>query len=132
MSLMDWAATERDPATEFEWDRAPRMSMVAPRSDQYTSLRSHEYPRQMNYLVSDVHRSDRLKDYFLLPGLLFRWIKWYQKLPRADSWVWKYYPEGDFWLKQALNYDVDRLQKALLKSRFLGDAVEDGSPSFST
>ena len=36
-------------------------------------------------------------EFFLLPGLLFRWIVLYDSVPSQYSWVWQHYPEGEWW-----------------------------------
>ena len=39
----------------------------------------------------------RPHDYFLLPGIVFRFYKIYGSFPQSDSWIWKYYPHGKEW-----------------------------------
>eukprot|EP00977_Amphora_coffeiformis_P007517 scaffold1640_cov161-Amphora_coffeaeformis.AAC.40 len=34
------------------------------------------------------------KEYFLLPGFLFKWRRLYDEVPLDDSWVWNWYPQG--------------------------------------
>lgn len=37
------------------------------------------------------------KEFFLLPGYLFKWRHLYSEIPPKNSWVWHWYPDGDFW-----------------------------------
>jgi hypothetical protein len=39
----------------------------------------------------------RRKEFFLLGGLLHRWIHEYDALPASDSWVWSWFVDGSFW-----------------------------------
>ena len=50
------------------------------------------------------------REFFLLPGLLYRWIHLYQMVPPQDSWVWNHYPEGMWWREAALAYNTTLLQ----------------------
>ena len=40
------------------------------------------------------------RDFYQLPGLLYRWWNLYQELPASDSFVWDHYPHGDWWKQQ--------------------------------
>jgi hypothetical protein len=42
-------------------------------------------------------RDNRMREYFLLPGNIFKWWNLYDIVPADDSWVWKWYPDGDEW-----------------------------------
>ena len=42
---------------------------------------------------------NRLSEWFLLPGILWRHHVLYNELPPSDSWMWKHYPDGDSWKK---------------------------------
>eukprot|EP00522_Entomoneis_paludosa_P015168 CAMPEP_0172459986 /NCGR_PEP_ID=MMETSP1065-20121228/35038_1 /TAXON_ID=265537 /ORGANISM="Amphiprora paludosa, Strain CCMP125" /LENGTH=245 /DNA_ID=CAMNT_0013214871 /DNA_START=19 /DNA_END=753 /DNA_ORIENTATION=- len=39
-------------------------------------------------------------EYFLTPGILYRFYKIYGIFPERDSWIWEYYPEGTAWRKK--------------------------------
>ena len=46
-------------------------------------------------IVQEVLDSEnKFKEYFLLPGLLYKWKLLYGQIPADDSWVWKWYPRG--------------------------------------
>ena len=40
---------------------------------------------------------DHLKEWYLLPGILWRYYVLYNELPSSDSWVWRHYPDGVSW-----------------------------------
>jgi hypothetical protein len=46
-------------------------------------------------------KSDRLKEWYLLPGILWRYNVIYNEPPPFDSWIWRHYPDGESW-KQAV------------------------------
>ena len=49
------------------------------------------------------------REFFLLPGLLYRWIHLYQAVPPDDSWVWRHYPEGGWWKEAVSKYKLEVL-----------------------
>lgn len=51
----------------------------------------------------------RLREYFLLPGLFFRWLHLYNATPPDDSWIWKWFPDGAFWKAAFQQYGYDAL-----------------------
>ena len=51
----------------------------------------------------------RLREYFLLPGHLYRWMKEVGEFPPDDSWIWKWFPDGAYWKKSI----AERGDKAL-------------------
>lgn len=64
-------------------------------------------PRHPGFAVTNVlrgherlhaHPEDRLREYYLLPGHLLKWNALYDaRWPVDDSWVWKWFPDGDLW-----------------------------------
>lgn len=40
---------------------------------------------------------NRPYEYFLLPGILYRFFKIYGIFPQRNSWIWSYYPRGKEW-----------------------------------
>jgi hypothetical protein len=46
--------------------------------------------------------SERLQEYFLLAGHVLKWGILYKEFPKHDSWVWRWFPDGDTW-KNAVN-----------------------------
>jgi hypothetical protein len=52
------------------------------------------YEQYMDKMESDGHV---LTDYYLLPGLLWRYHVLYNEMPPAESWIWKHFPDGENW-----------------------------------
>lgn len=48
---------------------------------------------QQDMLANNNH----LKEWFLLPGILWRYHVLYGELPPEDSWIWRHYPDGENW-----------------------------------
>jgi len=42
-------------------------------------------------------------EYYMLPGILYRFYKIYGEFPNDESWIWKYYPQGEAW-KNKINH----------------------------
>ncbi|KAL7579072.1 hypothetical protein ACA910_019109 [Epithemia clementina (nom. ined.)] len=83
--------------TKFVWSRAPRRTMVRKRDPKSLPLASETLVQTV------VHRRPELRryEYVLLAGSLFRWIGLYnQTPPYPSSWVWKFYPDADYWHDQ--------------------------------
>lgn len=80
-----WVKPQEEP--NFEWSLAPRQDIWAPWYRIQTGKRKA-------VMVDD---SSRLHEYFLLPGLLLKWTRLYQATPPADSWIWKWFPDGQTW-----------------------------------
>ncbi|CAB9517175.1 expressed unknown protein [Seminavis robusta] len=51
------------------------------------------------------------KEYFLLPGIVYRWIQLYQQLPGPNSWVWRHFPHGDLWKRSVQQYGLDVMDR---------------------
>ena len=56
---------------------------------------SHSNAAKLPKILND--ESARLREYFLLPGLLTKWYELYGEAPPQSSWVWSWYPDGQFW-----------------------------------
>jgi hypothetical protein len=71
----------------------------------------------------------RKKEFFLLPGRLFKWMRLYQKAPPKDSWIWKWYPDGEYWKDTVKKYGNETLDIVLGgvvgRSRSRGGGVND-------
>lgn len=46
----------------------------------------------------------RLRDYFLLPGQLFKFAHLYGAVPPADSWMWTWFPDANVWQEKIRLY----------------------------
>lgn len=58
------------------------------------------------------HESRRKREYFLLPGQLLRWYELYKEFPPDSSWVWPWYPDGQFWKFQVAMHGERALEVA--------------------
>lgn len=82
-----WLEEQRDITKQFQFAMAPRHGIEA---DwiwyQYTAD---------NTTLTDPAR--RKRDYFLLRGIIYRWIVFYDQVPAAGSWIWTWFPDGEIW-----------------------------------
>jgi len=90
-------------ATKFEWSLAPRHLLNA----SWFRLN----PDVLHDVLSDTRR---YREYFLLPGFLFKWYRLYNKVPGPSSWVWDFYPDGDFWKAMVQKYGNRTLLKEVM------------------
>ncbi len=52
-------------------------------------------PPLLDEIVAD--KNKHLVEWYLLPGILWRYHILYGEMPGADSWVWRHYPDGERW-----------------------------------
>lgn len=76
-SLEFWKTGDRD-ASDHSFNMAPRHTIDA-------EWDFYNYCNNSQILDNE---EERLKEYFLLPGHLFRWIKEYNETAPDDSWIW--------------------------------------------
>ena len=84
--LRYWKTSPRSD-TDFDWHVFPRRSLL----DKHWQIQ----PRPKQETLKD--RAKRITDYHLLPGLLVRWWGLYGSFPSKDSWLWRHFPDGDYW-----------------------------------
>jgi hypothetical protein len=86
-----WYTKDRNQ-TELNFTMAPRRPLRAP-------LKLWPVMTDMKKVKLKVLNSPELrsKEYFLLPGYLFKWYVLYQEFPPASSWVWSWFPDGELW-----------------------------------
>jgi hypothetical protein len=41
--------------------------------------------------------NNHLREWYLLPGILWRYHVLYDEMPPSDSWIWRHYPDGANW-----------------------------------
>ena len=65
------------------------------------AFESFMIPAQTLKVVLDemMANNNHLKEWYLLPGILWRYHIIYNELPSSDSWIWRHYPDGDNWKK---------------------------------
>jgi len=85
--------TRHDTPAHFRWKMAPRAPL--------TAKWSFPYSREKRELLPD--KNLRMKEYWLLPGRLLRWIELYNTTPPASSWAWSWFPDGDIWREAVKN-----------------------------
>lgn len=81
--------------TEFDWAMGPRNIGIC---------------GGINDRLQTVVRSDpdlRRREILLLPGLIVKWFALYKRVPDPTSWVWEFFPDGDFWLEGVRQYGPD-------------------------
>lgn len=86
---------------DAEAEEAPQVDLDAGRF-----FRIHKPVLREAYEMDGV----RPHEYFLLPGVLFRFYSIYGSFPSSKSWVWDYFPNGALW-KRRVGIAVDRVRK---------------------
>lgn len=87
------------------WERLQRDDRK-PEDWQFHVFPRHPHTADWSYGRADKlmeimkHESQRKREYFLLPGQLLRWYELYREFPPDSSWVWSWYPDGQFWKHQ--------------------------------
>jgi hypothetical protein len=87
-NLTYWFIEHNVSTIEMTWDVAPRHYFW---NSSWFKMEQAQLNKQRSRL------DQRLREYFLLPGHLYRWMTLYKELPPDDSWVWEWYPEGEIW-----------------------------------
>jgi hypothetical protein len=77
--------------------------------DQHFPGQPYRLPHQRLYNRQKMSKDPDYwkKEYFLLPGIVHRWIGLYHQLPPASSWVWRHFPQGDRWRRAVEKYGLD-------------------------
>jgi hypothetical protein len=90
-SIHYWYTQDRNQ-TELNFAMAPRRPLRAP-------LKLWPVMTDMKKVKLKVLNSPELrsKEYFLLPGYIFKWYALYHEFPPASSWVWSWFPDGELW-----------------------------------
>lgn len=88
-----WQGIDPKDAKPEAWrmDVFPRHPITADWSHANT-------PHMISTILND--EEARLREYFLLPGQLIKWYELYGEAPPPSSWVWSWYPDGQFWKRQ--------------------------------
>jgi hypothetical protein len=97
ISLQPWHTGKHE--SDFVWQMAP-----------HKSLESDWFAIDRGELSSVLSSESRLRrEYFLLAGNLYKWIKLYGEVPPEDSWYWTFFPDGDFWKAAMRQYNLTSL-----------------------
>jgi hypothetical protein len=62
------------------------------------------------------YRDVRLREYFLLPGNLFKWYFLYDEAPPLDSWVYQWFPDGKTWQDAIREHGNDSVNVVTLQA----------------
>jgi hypothetical protein len=92
VSLQHWFQGSR--SQDFNWSMAP----VAPLKAKWSYQ-----PWKMVHRVVKFKPLSR-REYFLLPGRILRWYALYNDVPPPSSWVWSWFPDGQFWREAVEKY----------------------------
>ena len=95
--------------SDLKWSMAPRHDIMAPWYRIQTGKREG--------ILNTPSRS--MREYFLLPGLLYKSIQLYNETPPLDSWVYEWFPDGDIWKQGVQKYGTNVV-------RVLTQAYRDG------
>jgi len=87
---------------DFVFSRAPRYS-----------IQQAEWIGNLNEVLQVEDR--RIRDMFLLPGFLAKWIHLYNTTPPLDSWVWSFYPDGQIWKEGVHRYGNNVIEETTSK-----------------
>jgi len=86
--------------------------------DEWPYIYKRKLKLQMN------NPSARFREYFLLPGNLFRWYHLYNQAPPESSWIWSWFPDGLTWKQQTKEHGkngVDILTAEYAEKSFQAD-----------
>lgn len=86
-----WESHVVSPKDDFHWSMFPRRPYNA----------SHEFELGPIYIED---HDIRLRNYNLLPGLLFLWRNLYNATPPTTSWIWSWLPDGALWQEAIAAY----------------------------
>jgi len=105
-----WMGDERNTTEEFEWQLAPRFSMNHTEWAWQAAIEHAE-------VLDKPYR--RMRDFFLLPGHLHRWVHEYNAVPDAStsSWVWSWFIDGYRWQKRVNQDGIFAVQNFVAQSR---------------
>jgi hypothetical protein len=87
---------------EFSWSLAP----MRPISDSWDW---HNYCMQTFNATVALSNESRFRQYFLLRGLIYRWITLFGTIAHPESWAWKWFPDGPRWLQAVEKFGINVL-----------------------
>ena len=62
-------------------------------------------------------KSPRMRERYLLAGLLTSWLFLYNETPPASSWIWQWYPDGEEWrgVSEERNFSLATIKSVMRK-----------------
>jgi len=122
-----WAehGDERSIEKDMQWSVAPRYPLYWAPEDVADNDDNRD--KDSNYWHVLVHppfretklqflklKENRLRDCYLLPGLLHKWIFLYSEVPSVtSSWIWKWFPDGEYWKAQVKEHGLKVIEEEL-------------------
>ena len=103
----------RSSLHDFSFAMAPRKPLRAPL--KFWPLMRDMKRHKVKVLNDPVAR---IKEYFLLPGYIFKWVTLYQELPSRSSWVWDWFPDGALWRDCVATHGINIIDAVLLNQTF--------------
>jgi hypothetical protein len=61
--------------------------------------------------------SKRLREFSLLGGNLYKWLKTYHEVPPPNSWIWTWFPDGEKWKAAIEEYGENAVEELTQKHR---------------
>ena len=103
------------PREDYAWAMAPRHPITATRYEL-----NLKRLRQLLHEQNSNNKEDRLREWFLLPGMLAKWNALYNPhgnisktgladefvVPPASSWIWNWFPDGEYWKDRVEKYGL--------------------------
>jgi hypothetical protein len=90
---------------------------LAPRHSIVDDWAWHQYSLwTFNDTIKRADGDTRFRQYFLLRGLIYRWISLYGVVAKQHSWVWEWFPEGQRWLNAVQTFGADVLNEVIKPS----------------
>jgi hypothetical protein len=92
---------------EFVWSLAPRTNI----SDIW-EFYSYSWKHSFNQTITQAN-VQRLRQYFLLRGVIYRWLTLYGTIASNTSWVWDWFPDGHLWRDAVQLYGNHTLERMI-------------------
>jgi hypothetical protein len=106
-------------APPIRWSPAPRYSIFG----EWGFYRDENESQTKRMLRTPEWRS---REYFLLPGFLWKWLRWYNEVPPPNSFVWKWFPDGEMWLERSRQLNAEQLLT------YISGALDSPLPTVAT
>ena len=80
------------------------------------SIRVNWYGQNSDVFLNSIlpKKENRMRELYLLSGLLISWYYFYNETPSDSSWIWDWYPDGTEWRQAVRNDGEHGLRKILL------------------
>jgi hypothetical protein len=98
-----WYMQDRNES-ELNFVMAPRRPLRAPL--KLWPVMSDMKKTKLAVLNSPTLRS---KEYFLLPGYIYKWNALYREFPPPSSWVWSWFPDGEVWRDRVATHGTNTI-----------------------